>query len=298
MSAPNNPVTFLQEAFTQFNRVSADLERSYRFMEVQVQNLKSELEKSSAENEALREEAQRNLRLISAGEMAARMAHELRNPLGSIELFAGLLKQTLQHDPEKREWATHISTAVLAMDFALTNLLNFTGRPRPKKRWNDLAQILDESGRFVQPLLIQNKIELKLDLKHFRQPVYTDDALLRQVCLNLMLNAVDAMPEGGLILIAAERLDAPGQPVRIRFCDTGTGIPESVRQRIFDPFFTTKQKGTGLGLSIALNSMKALGGNIVLESTCKSGSVFSVLFQSEPGEPPGSSESALQETES
>jgi signal transduction histidine kinase len=273
--AENQKIELLHEAFHRFSSVSLELERSYKSMEVQVQQLKMELEKSSLENDALREKAERNVRLASAGEMAARMAHELRNPLGSIELFAGLLRKHLTDDPDKLQWALHISSAVSAMDYALTNLLLFTGRPLPTFEQVELSRIVEEARIFSLPLLIQNQIQFNVQMERITEPLYCDEALLKQVFLNLILNAIDAMPSGGHLTISGESIhNSSGRHVEIRISDTGVGIADEIRERIFDPFFTTKRKGTGLGLSIVYNAIQAHDGTIEVESSLNEGTTF------------------------
>jgi two-component system sensor histidine kinase FlrB len=283
--AEKEKIELLHEAFHRFSSVSLDLERSYKSMEAQVQQLKLELEKSSAENDLLREKAERNLRLAAAGEMAARMAHELRNPLGSIELFAGLLKKNLMDDPVKQQWAIHISSAVSAMDYALTNLLLFTGKPLPSFKSQDLTEIIDEARIFSLPLLIQNRIEVMVRMEKITKPVQCDDSLLKQVFLNLIINAVDAMPDGGTLTLDGELCTFErGEMIKITISDTGGGIPEEVQSRIFDPFFTTKNKGTGLGLSIVHNAIQAHGGMIEVDSSREKGTTFTIILPIQSGD--------------
>jgi signal transduction histidine kinase len=284
-------IVILREAFQRFNSASRDLEQSYHLMEIRVKQLTEELRKSSDENNALRQKAERDARIAAAGEMAIRMAHELRNPLGSIELFAGLLRNHLAGNPEKKSWADHISAAVASMDYVLTNLLLFTGKPKAEFRFHDLNRLLEEARNFTLPLLIQNGIEVAMKLEKNPEPVRCDDALLKQVFLNLILNAADAMPNGGRLELSTERKEADNRSsCRITISDSGEGIPESVRGRIFDPFFTTKQKGTGLGLSIVHNAVEAHGGTIDFVSEPGKGTRFTITFPSEGADPlPGRS---------
>ncbi|MBI3594077.1 MAG: hypothetical protein HY200_03900 [Nitrospirae bacterium] len=284
MPTENEKIELLHEAFHRFSSASLELERSYKSMEAQVQQLKMALEKSSNENQILREKAERNVRLAAAGEMAARMAHELRNPLGSIELFAGLLKNNLKDDPEKEQWAVHISSAVSAMDYALTNLLLFTGKPSPSFNKQELSRIIEEARIFSLPLLIQNQIQLEIQLEKVTEPLLCDESLLKQVFLNLILNAVEAMPDGGRLTIFGDMTsDSSEGEVRVRICDTGSGISEVVQPRIFDPFFTTKNKGTGLGLSIVHNAVQAHEGSIEVASSPQCGTTFILTLPLNPG---------------
>ena len=286
-------VALLQEAFSRFNATSLDLERCYRLLEDQVRQLTAELEEKNKllketleEKEALRAQAERNMRLAAVGEMAARMAHELRNPLGSIELFASLLKKGLSSDPEKSKWTEHISSAVTAMDYSLSNLLLFTGKPTPHMRDVDLQNIMEESRLFATHLIRQNKIQFVHEIGALPKPFLSDEDLLRQIFLNLILNAVDAMPHGGeLRATAVSRLvpsgDAIGREgVLVTVTDTGCGIPKEILSRIFDPFFTTKNKGTGLGLAIVHNAIQALDGVIQVHSKPGEGTQVSLHLPS------------------
>src|SRR5581483_7967884 len=155
MELEEKKVELLHEAFSRFNSLSLNMERSYRLLGEQVIRLKKELamknqalKTSLEEKEMLREQAERNRRLAAVGEMSARMAHEIRNPLGSIELFASLLKKGLFDRPE-RKWAEHLSTAVASMDHVLSNLLLFTSAPAPHFRKTDLLKIIEGARLFA-----------------------------------------------------------------------------------------------------------------------------------------------------
>ncbi len=282
MAVEENKADLLKEAFSRFNETSLDLEKSYRLLQEQVAQLKNELEaknhaleESVRQRETLREEAERNHRLAAVGEMAARMAHELRNPLGSIELFASLLKKGLA-DPSLRQYADYISTATTAMDYALSNLLLFTRRPTPHFRRTDPKRVIEEARLFALPLIQQNRIRWVESIEPLPDQIWCDEDLLRQVLLNLILNAVEAMPRGGELRVGAS------DEITLTISDTGGGIPEEILPRIFDPFFSTKQNGTGLGLAIVHNAVTAHGGSIQVESKVNQGTTFTLSFPSEP----------------
>ncbi len=279
----------LKEAFTQFTTSASELEQSYRLLKAEVGHLKQELSESQLEKERLREEAERNHRLAVVGEMASRMAHELRNPLGSIELFASLIRKELSGNPEKQQWADHLKTAVASMNYALTNLLLFTGKPQAQCRKVDLSQLIATLFPFIAHRLEQHQIICKNEIEpdHASSyPLWCDEDLMRQVLLNLMINAIDAMPRGGCLNLSAK--EAPGrrqgqnrQGILVIISDTGDGIPKERIPHIFDPFFTTKKTGTGLGLSIVQNAVAAHGGSIRVESTAR-GTQFILHLPSQP----------------
>lgn len=298
MAIKEKNMTLLQEAFSSFNKTSFELEQSYRLLEEQVRRLNHELEEknlalkeSQLEQALLRDEIERSHRLAAVGEMAVRMAHELRNPLGSIELFASLLKKHLEPDPEKREWAMHLSNAVNAMDYALSNLLLFTGKPTPHLRYINLKKVIEGVHPFAAHLIKQNRVQYIQSIKDLPDRVWCDEDLIRQVLLNLALNAVDAMPHGGTLNISADIIQdrstaaecsdldlKRGEKVFVTISDTGSGIPKETLPKIFDPFFTTKEKGTGLGLAIAQNAIAAHGGILRVKSTKGRGTTFTIIF--------------------
>lgn len=285
MPVDNKTLETLQEAMSRFHTVSQNLQEYYRLLKEEVQRLRRELEEknkalknSRRENDQLREQAERSSRLAAVGEMAVRMAHELRNPLGSIELFASLLKKHLQDDDRKRQWAEHISSGVTAMDYALSNLLNFTRTPKPCFRPTDLTKMIEAARWFAVHLIEQNDIRFTLTSASSRQAIRCDEDLIKQTFVNLILNAIDAMPRGGELRITVQphtlKVSNPSQSgcgaarhgALIEISDTGAGIPEEALPKIFDPFFSTKPQGTGLGLSIAHHAVQAHGGSIKVQS--------------------------------
>jgi len=296
METEEKKVELLEKAFNSFTTTSLHLEKYYKFLEDQVRQLRSELENknralkiSLEEKEAFREQAERNHRLVAIGETAARIAHELRNPLGSIQLFASLLAKHLESDPEKQKWAEYLQTAVRAMDYALSNLLHYTRKPKPHFRKTEIAAIIEDAWQFARPMIEQNGIRYRPSDKRRVGSIDSDEDLLRQILLNLILNAVDAMPHGGELCISAEPYPERSGPDRapegivLSVSDTGTGIPDEVLSRIFDPFFTTKERGTGLGLAIVHNAVTALGGTIQVRSQAGPGTLFRLIFPSVTG---------------
>ena len=289
MSAPKpqrqESLTLLHEAMNQFKTTSYGLEHTYQLLEEQVRCLNQELEEknqalrsSILEKEEFRERVERNHRLVAVGEMAARMAHELRNPLGSIELFASLLREEFSPGSEKRQWVLHLSTAVKAMDYVISNLLCFTRQPIPHFRKVYLDKVLEDAVRFASHLIQQNGIQTVVKIDTPKERVDCDEDLLRQIFLNLILNAVDAMPQGGLLEVTATH--DPQDKVIVTIRDNGVGIPVEVLPRIFDPFFTTKGKGAGLGLAIVHNAVAAHQGIIQVQSEVGKGTCFTFTFNS------------------
>jgi len=238
----------------------------------------------------LEEQAQRTGRLSAMGEMAARIAHEIRNPLGSIELFASILRRELEGD--RKRLAEHVINGVKTLNMVVTNLLYFfRGSLEPTRTALDFHNFLLDFLREMGHVMEKNKITFETDFAPEALTLQGDPELLKQLFLNLVLNAIQAMPGGGEIRIATrlihdkvevlapEYADSPRAVfLEVRVSDTGPGIPEEIRSRIFDPFFTTRDKGAGLGLAIAHNIMEAHGGTIHIVSGRKEGAAFLMTF--------------------
>ena len=231
----------------------------------------------------LGEEAQRNRRLRATGEMAAGIAHEIRNPLGSIELFSSLLKKDLSEDPEKKEIVEHISASVKNMDRIISSLLLFAKSPQPSTQSCDLNTLLKDLFKNSSAILIPDEINPVFSLSD-NAIANGDSHLLKQVFINLIRNSIQAMPEGGNLEIATQKCsqfeqssdqsDYYRQFIKVTVADQGGGISEENLANIFNPFFTTKDHGTGLGLSISHNIIKAHQGTIDVENEMGKGARF------------------------
>jgi len=226
--------------------------------------------------------SQRKDRLAAMGEMAAKIAHEIRNPLGSIELFATSLQASLEGQPELQLLAERVSAGVKSIDAIVSNLLQFV-RPNEAHRFKhfDIYEALDDSLFFMQHLADKTN-GIHVTLAYGPRPLFVkgDVELMKQVCLNIILNAIQSMPKGGELCISTTRENhsQEGRPtsINIRISDSGVGIEPDDVSKIFDPFFTTKERGTGLGLSIVHSIIEMHGGTIDVESTRGSGTVFNI----------------------
>ena len=229
----------------------------------------------------------RTEKLRALGEMASGVAHDFNNVLASILGRAQLLLERIQ-DVKLRQWLKVIERA--AMDGARTvrRLQDFTGIRRDQPAVAvDLNQIIQQVLETTESIWRQEsrrrgiEIEVVADLAGSLPKVAADPAELREAFTNLVLNAVDAMPKGGKLMLRTSVAEGQGtgREVRVEVIDTGTGIPEQIRQKIFDPFFTTKgPKGTGLGLSMAYGILARHGGRITVESEEGRGTTFRLTF--------------------
>lgn len=232
----------------------------------------------------LEERLHRRDRLASMGEMVGRIAHEIRNPLGSVELFASMLRQDLEQDPILRSYTEHISLAVQAMDRLLSNLLTYTRPAKPNKAWQATDGLVGESLTLAAHVLNRSHVTTTVDLKEAPPNLWCDAMQMRQVLVNLILNAVEAMPDGGTLTITVSEhgRSSRDQPVvHLAVRDTGTGIEPTHLSRLFDPFFTTREDGTGLGLAIVHALVEGHGGRVEVESEPKQGTVFTVVLPQE-----------------
>ncbi|MGE5790226.1 MAG: two-component system sensor histidine kinase NtrB, partial [Syntrophaceae bacterium] len=233
--------------------------------------------------EKLEEMAKRTEKFAALGEMAANIAHEVRNPLGSIALSASLLLKGLA-DEKNRDRAARIIHSVRNVDNKIANLLLFTRKPEPLFRDLRIHDILQDILRFSAEILDKEGIRLSVNLAGGDPMVRADGELLKQVFLNIILNAVQAMQGGGEFTIETLLHNDPAlmpgmeRTIELRFADTGSGIAEEDRRRIFDPFFSTREKGSGLGLAIVHNIMDLHRGTVDVEQGEKGGSVFTVLL--------------------
>jgi two-component system sensor histidine kinase FlrB len=263
----NGDLLGLQEAFRVFSKASETLKQSYADLQLETRRLSAELAAANAE-------LQRAQRLQAMGEMAVQLAHEIRNPLGSIELFASMLSRKLQDRAEMKGWADQIVSGVTFLNTIVTNMLTFTKVSRPQFSVFDLNRMIDETVLFFDPVCRQRSVCVtRQDLS---QPIIIegDIDMLRQMLTNLLMNGMQAMHEKGVIHIVAS-LQGHDR-IRIDIEDNGIGIPEENLPRIFDPFFTTNEKGTGLGLSLVNQIVQKHNGTITAQSRFGQGTRFHI----------------------
>jgi len=237
-----------------FQSASEALEKSYRELQDRVRILTSDLEKE-------RDHRIRLERLAAMGEMSMELAHEIRNPLASIELYASMLDG---------EFADQIVRSVRLLNHSVTNVLQF-GRPIvPSPKRISVNTLLEGIRAVAQPLAAQKRISLDVVCDPDCELV-ADHELLHRMLLNLVLNALRETPTDGTIRLIAG--NAAGRSVTLAVEDSGPGIPEAMMARIFDPMFSTHREGCGLGLSIVKRIVDSHQGRVSVESS-KNGSRF------------------------
>jgi signal transduction histidine kinase len=229
----------------------------------------------------LEDRLQRRNRLAAMGEMVWRIAHEIRKPLGSIELFASMLRRDLSGVPALRGYAEHISSSVYMMNRLLTNLLLYTKPDCSHREWHETEVLMLDALALAAHAVAHTRIDIRLAVAPIAARIWCDAGQMKQVFLNLILNSVHAMPCSGTLTLSASLTEeqAPGGPsVRLSVSDTGVGIPAAQRSKIFDPFFTTRDEGTGLGLAIVHAIVEGHRGRIDVESVEGRGTTFTIVL--------------------
>jgi signal transduction histidine kinase len=212
--------------------------------------------------------------LAAIGELAANMAHEIRNPLASLKSSIEILKEgVLTRDNNER--LMHIALSEMdRLNKIITDFLTYSRPHAPECSWFDLHRMLDETAGLIKHLIGSRKISIIKSLDG-QQVVFADPSKLRQVFLNLGMNAIESIPDSGTLFISTRR--GKGD-VTVFFKDTGIGIQPEHLKDIFYPFFTTKETGTGLGLSIAYRIIEEHCGKIYVHSLPGKGTTFEVVF--------------------
>ncbi|MBN1492108.1 MAG: sensor histidine kinase [Phycisphaerae bacterium] len=253
-----------------YNDVTERLKESHDQLRQQVHRLRLELADKN------RELARRE-RLAALGEMAAGLAHEIRNPLGGIQLFAGLLTKDLADRPRERGLAEKISNGVRTLDGIVTDILAFAGEAEPRLAPVHLGRLIPEALDLAAATFEQWGTQVRWassEAKDEALMMEADPNQLQRALLNLLQNAADAAGTGGCVEVTASA-DAQ-ERVHVAVADNGPGIPSELLDRIFNPFFTTKDRGTGLGLAIVHRIIEAHGGSVRATNREQGGAMFSV----------------------
>jgi len=259
-------VAELQVAFRVFTEATATLERQYRALQEHVAALRAELDEkqralsaSIARQRSLESQALRQSRLAAMGEMAATLAHEVRNPLGAMELFAQLLREEVADRAGALRLVDQVAAGIADLNHLVSNILDYTRLPEPRRVVVDLDELVDEALLAAGPVLGAG---VRVERQRTAGTSWSvDRGLLMQALLNLLRNAGEAMRQQGPLRIALEPAE---RWVRIVIADSGPGVPPGREEAIFAPFFSTKERGTGLGLAVARAAVAAHGGTLVL----------------------------------
>jgi len=230
-------------------------------------------EKTEALQKAQSEIAQSE-KLAALGYLSAGMAHEIRNPLNSISLFVQLMRQSAA-DPEQLDYLGKILKEIDRIDSIIRKLLDASQRTRTITNDVQIDQVIDNALDVFLPQIETGKVQVKRRYRVVPPPIKADPAELEQIFTNLFLNALDEMPNGGLLEI---EIVVENDKVVVMVGDSGNGIPAGALPNIFDPFFTTKSRGTGMGLPVVQRIARIYEGSVTVGKTSPEGTVFRLEF--------------------
>jgi len=268
---------------TSFNQMTLDLQNAQKQIQEGIRTLENKVEDRTRELKATQSQLLHSEKLAAVGALAATVAHEINNPLTGVYTYIRLMERKIaqgQYGSEEIEkfkgYLDTMRREVERTTAIVQNLLDFTRPKDPVRKAMNLVKVMEESLA-----LISNKLNLAniavVKLLNPLPEIQADPAHMKQVCLNLLINACEAMEEGGTLTIRSDyRPDTNIVTISVR--DTGVGIEEKDRARIFDPFFSTKKKGTGLGLSVINGIVTRHGGKVEIDSTPGKGTDFRVIL--------------------
>jgi two-component system NtrC family sensor kinase len=284
-----------------FNSMTLALGKSEAELREWGHTLEQKVEKRTQELRIAEAETARTEKLASVGLLAAGIAHELNNPLTGVLTFTTLLRKKMPDATADAEDLDLVIRETKRCATIIRRLLDFAREKTPEKKYADLNQVIEDTARIIERPASFRDIEIAMDLDPELPQVWVDADLIKQVVMNMLVNAQHAIEHEGSITVRTRRCPQPRSPelgmqpvpmVEISIIDTGCGIPEKNLKRIFDPFFTSKEvgKGTGLGLSVSHGIVKAHGGSIEVESTVGKGSTFRIYLPVAP--PAGDAQSS------
>ena len=213
-------------------------------------------------------------RLSSLAEIASGVVHEVRNPLGAIKGAVEILEDELSENSPRREFALIAKAEVERIDRLIQEFLHFARSKEPDKKLININNVIDSIRLIIEKQAAEQKVEIQEELTEDLPLLTADDEQIKQVLLNLALNSLQAMPNGGVLVL---RTMEKNGAIVIETEDTGGGLDEKIRPKIFDPFFSTKESGLGLGLSVALKIVQQHDGQIVADNT-KKGTKFRIVL--------------------
>jgi len=255
----------LQTVLAAWHVATVRLERTHEALRAEVRRLTDELERKN------RELARKN-RLADLGQMAAHVAHEVRNTLVPVALYLGLLRRRIADNPSALEMLEKITAGMTALDATVGDLLHFTSDRDPQLRSFPVRPLVEEVLASLAPQLEAQSIRTSVQIPP-QDTVTADREMIRRAVLNLVLNALDAMPKGGVLEV---RTVCGPQRVELQVADTGPGLSEEALGRAFEPFFTTKPAGTGLGLAIVYRIAEVHGGSVLAANRPEGGALFTL----------------------
>lgn len=222
----------------------------------------------------MEQKLERSRRLAALGQMATGVAHEIRNPLGTLRGFAQFFRSQAEENSESRQYADLMMSEVDRLNQTISGMLQFSRQREPDFKIVDMGELLDKTASLMGSDFQGHDISLYMDIEEDIQ-IEADPDMLLQVLLNLLRNSIQATPKGGSVTVSVSR---SGETVRTRIKDTGRGMIESERDKMFDPFFTTRKEGTGLGLAVSHQIVEQHDGHFETESSPGKGTTITVIL--------------------
>jgi signal transduction histidine kinase len=259
------PKVDLETVLAAWHTATLRLERTHETLCGEVARLTKELEIKN------RELARKN-RLADLGQMAAHVAHEVRNNLVPVSLYMSLLRRRLSDDSGSQDILAKIEAGFTALDATVNDLLNFTAHRQPQWQTFVIGDLVSEVCESLEPQLEAQMIDVDVDVPP-NTLLTADRELIRRALVNLVLNAIDAMPDGGSLVITS--YDS-ARGFELEIADSGAGLSDEAKRRAFEPFYSTKQNGTGLGLAFVQHVAEAHGGSVTAANCPDGGAAFTI----------------------
>jgi len=246
----------------------------YQELKTFSQQMEEKIQKTTADLRKTEAQLIRSEKLAALGQLAAGIAHEIRNPLTSINILIHSLTENFSSGDSHREDLNVIEEEIDRINEILDRFLRFAKPAAPLLERTEVASIFEETLQLIRPRMEKQRIHVQKEFQDLPM-ILMDREQIKQVALNLLLNAVQAMPRGGTLTLRGQN-SKDGQWITISIQDSGVGIPDEDMNKLFDPFFSTKEGGIGLGLSIAHRIVDQHHGKIEVESTPGNGTLFTL----------------------
>jgi signal transduction histidine kinase len=255
----------LETVLNAWHTATLRLERTHETLFAEVARLNNELEIKN------RELARKN-RLADLGQMASHVAHEVRNNLVPVSLYISLLRRRLSTDSDSLDILSKVEAGFTALEVTVSDLLSFTAHRQPQWQTFLVGDLVNEVCQSLEPQLEAQMIDVDIDVPP-NTLLSADREMIRRAVLNLVLNAIDVMKDGGTLVITSYE-NARGFELEV--ADSGPGLTDEVKRRAFEPFYSTKQNGTGLGLAIVYHVAEAHGGTVTAMNCPEGGAAFTI----------------------
>ncbi|HDD43866.1 MAG TPA: HAMP domain-containing protein [Candidatus Desulfofervidus auxilii] len=271
------PLNFVQQSADRISKGDFSSFPRPKEVPLEIRTLIDALNKMIQELDLKHQQIIQAKKMASIGTLTAGIAHELNNPINNIVITAQLFLEEFEKDlsPEQKEYLIDILQQAQRCTDIVENLLDFSRAKPLAKKQVSIQKIISDVLKLFQNQMKLNNIELEVDMNEDLPLIKGDPTSLRQIFVNLIENAIQAMPKGGSLFIGVEK---DNNFIKIEIADTGKGIPKEYLSRIFEPFFTTKKEGTGLGLAVTYGIIRKHKGRIFVESKVNEGTTFTILL--------------------